>query len=537
MGRKESPYLTPNYDVKGGIAMRVDHIDYRLVVQHAVKSRLTEMAAGKFTPLEVDKALQQLISLGSHVELGALRLLEETTNEREASLAASMLIKLEDESLINQALQLLHKPRVADVAKGQALRFLTAMGCEVGEIMTPAIFKDMNKLASDSMEQLLQDLAETGDILGYILEEFAGFSPEMQYSYVQDLVRTRDGRVVPLLDMLARGDDEVIAAEAVRGLGTIPTGESLRALLALWEAAPDGFLKNITEREARRLTFKGLQPVPTTSFTLGEPFHVLVTGIDGKGCRIVWVSRFLKGNRGRQMAVSFLLSTEEGLKDCYGSVQLSRRESKSMLRTLRQKYPAVDGDMAYAEELVRDALYVSRQAGRNLPPQWVFWQQVFAPAAMSPRPFALDSTVSEIEANAEPLVPELLAIEELAEWYEEDPLVYDAAEEILKIGKRFRSVKVKKKAAEDVIHKVALALFQPRLGEIIRRLDLTGEFLSRRGKPACARTLLRVSRALRSGEPPEENTFLRSLLALSVRVAEHNLRAGFDLRKNPEIFE
>ncbi len=137
----------------------------------------------------------------------------------------------------------------------------------------------------------------------------------------------------------------------------------------------------------------------------------------------------------------------------------------------------------------------------------------------------------------ETALPELLTLEELAEWYEEDPLVYDAAEEIMKIRRRFRSGKAKTKAADDVLRKAATALFQPRLPEIIRRLDLTGEFLSRRGKTASAGMLLRIARELQSGQPPEHNAFLRDLLVLSVRVAEHNLKAGYDLRRTPDELE
>jgi len=517
--------------------VRAGRVDDRLLVRQQVRRKLVELASKTLTPAELEKALLQLAARGPYAALGALMLLTETTLEREASVAAGLLIALDDEQAVDSALGMLHRRDVADVAKGQIVRFLAAMGYDLGEIMTPTVFRDMNKMASDSMEQLLADIASNANIIGYILEDFAGFPPEMQYSYVQDLARTRDSRVIPLLEVLARGDDEVIAAEAIKGLGAIVEERSLGALQNIRERAPEGFIQRLADREARRLSFKGIRPEFSPPPELGDPLHVVVTGIDGKGCRIVWVSRFQRKNRGKLMAVSFLLSLNEGLKDCYGSVDTTRRESTKMCKSLGQKHPLVEGDMAYATLLLRDALFSSQQRGQSLPPQWAYWQNILWPGDLTPQPYVPEPPLGVSESTVETSAPELLTLEELAEWYEEDPLVYDAAEEIIRVGKRFRSSRAKNRAADDVLRKVATALFQPRLPEIIRRLDLTSEFLSRRGKLASARSLLQVSRELQSGEPPERNSFLRNVLILSVRVAEHNLQSGFDLRREPEIFD
>ena len=516
--------------------MHVDRVDYRLLVQSAIKTRLVELATGKYSPLELDKSFDHLMAMGSHVELGALKVLEEAVEERVAAVAANFLLRVDSDLVIEPVLALLHNSKVSDVSKGQLLRLLNQQGFEVSDIMSPSIFKDVTKLASDSMVQLLQDLHENPSILGYILEEFAEFPPEMQFSYVQDLIRTRDIRVVPVLENLARHNDEVIASEAIRGLGSVPNPISLGALEGLSLKITDPFLLKLAEREARRLRFKGIVPTAASPEALGEPYHVVVSGIDGKGCRIVWVARFLKGSRGRLMAVSFLLSTQEGLKDCYGSTQLSRKESQALLKTLRSKYATVDGDISYASELVRDALYITRHGNLPLPPQWAYWQQVFSSIDISPEPFVFVKG-PEQEIYDDQSYKDLLGLEELSEWYEEDPLVYDAAEEMLRIGKKFRSPRVKQKAADDVVNRVATELFQPRLGELIRRLDFTSEFLKRRGKNPDADTVATVARALREGEPPQHNVFLRNLLTLSIRVAEHNLHAGFDVRNNVDMFE
>jgi len=513
--------------------VRIRTVDYRLAIQHVVRNRLIELGCGKYTSSDIEKSLDRLAGLGNHVELGALRVLAETKDQKIASMAAAFLLKLDADLVVDQCLLLMHQPKVSDVAKMQILRYLTATGLDVSELMSPTYFQDANKLAEESLQHLLDELQLKPSILGNVLEDFAAVLPEMQFAYIQDLVMTADPRVVPLLEALARGDDEVLASEAVRGLGSLATPVALGALRGLGDTVQEPFLRKLVEREARRLTFKGVQAQPFPQNKLGAVFQVLVTGLDGKGCRLVWVARFMKGQRGRLMAVSFLLSLDEGIKDCYGSVDLSRKECGTMLTALQDKYPAVAGDLAYASDLVRDALHRNRQGSNLLPPQWAFWNQVFEPFPMTPKTYEFPSEGEAVDEEM-PEVAEVLTMEELAEWYEEDSLVYDAAEEILQVNQRFRTVKGKKRAAEDILSRFTAALFAPRLGEIVRRLDFTVEFLRRRGKTAGARTLKEISRALSAGQPPEESAFLRNLLTLSVRVAEHNLRAGFDLRRHPD---
>mgnify|MGYP001351315975 CR=1 FL=1 len=231
--------------------MSAGRVDDRLLVRQEVRQKLVALARAPYAAGELEKALRQLAAQGPHAKLGALCLLEETAEEREASLAADLLIALGDKGAIDVAMSLLHQRKVADVAKGQLLRFLAAMGCDPSELMTPAVFRDINKLASDSMELLLKDMAGDETILGYVLEEFATFPPELQYSYVQDLIRTQDIRVIPLLGVLARVDDEVIAAEAVKGLGTIGEPRSLGVLDQVRDQS-EGLIRRLAEREARR---------------------------------------------------------------------------------------------------------------------------------------------------------------------------------------------------------------------------------------------------------------------------------------------
>ena len=516
--------------------MSAGRVDNRLLVRQEVRQKLVALACATLTASELEKALRQLVAKGPYAKLGALNLLAETALEHEASLAADLLILLGDEQAMDVAVGMLHQRDVSDVAKGQLLRFLATMGCDLSEIMTPAVFRDIHKLASDSMELLLKDMAGDETILGYVLEEFASFPPELQYSYVQDLVRTQDSRVVPLLGVLARVDDDVIAAEAVKGLGAIGEPRSLGVLEQVRDQT-EGLVRRLAEREARRLRFKGFVPESPVSRALGEVVHVAVTSIDGQGCRIVWIARVLDKKRGTLIAASFLLSLEEGLKDCYGTAHTTRRESAKMCRSLKRTHPLVEGDLSYATLLVRDALFVSQRRELPLPPQWAYWKHVFASLELTPEQYLPEPADWTGEGSVETAVPELLTLEELAEWYEEDPLVYDAAEEIMKISRRFRSAKAKTRAADDVLRKAATALFQPRLPQIIRRLDLTSEFLGRRGKLAPARMLTRIARELKSSESPEHNAFLRDLLLLSVRVAEHNLKAGYDLRRTPAEIE
>lgn len=516
--------------------MARSNIDYSLLVHHSVRQRLLELAAADLSPQEMDKELTNLTAVEGNSALSALSLLEETEDERVTHLVCSFLMKLGDAPIVDSIMPFLYSGRVSDSAKADLLRVLSYHGWDIQELLTPAIFKNVQKLAVDSMEELLADLAKDPDILGNILEEFAEFSPEMQLAYIQDWAFLKDPRVVPIFAALCRSDDEVIAAEAIRGLGSLPVPAALTALQAAVPELDDDFLSELAVREEKRLRFKGVTPAPLSLPALGDMFGVMVTSLDGNGCRIIWLARYLKGTSGSLMAASFLVSVEEGLKDCYGSTRLSEDDARSLLATLRSRYTTVDDDLSYATALLADALYTNRHSFFPIPPQWVFWQQIFSPRRLNPEVFSTPTITREAVLSPESLA-ELLSANELSDWYEESPDVYDAAEELTKLRARYKTPWPRVRATEDLVTKLVSRLYQPKLDQVIRRLDLTADFLARRGKEDFASVLGHITGRLRHGEPPEQNAFLRGLASVSLKVAEHNLRSGYDIRQDPEFLE
>ena len=158
------------------------------------------------------------------------------------------------------------------------------------------------------------------------------------------------------------------------------------------------------------------------------------------------------------------------------------------------------------------------------------------PVRLDPKLFTPSAVSADAELSPAALA-DLLQTKELSDWYEEDPVVYDAAEELTKIRKRYKTSWPRTRATEDLLTRLVTRLYQPKLSQVIRRLDLTADFLARRGKPGFASALGHVTGRLRHGEPPEHNAFLRGLASVSLRVAEHNLRSGYDVRQDPDYLE
>ena len=511
-------------------------VDYSLLVHHTVRKRLLELAHSDLSPLMLDGELDKLGSLEGNLAAGALTLLESNPDEKVSHVVCGLLMKLDSTDVVDAIMPFLYNQKVSDTSKADLLRVLSFHGWEVQDFLTPSIFQDVQKLAIDSMEELLCDLSRDPDVLGNILEEFAEFSPEMQLAYIQDWALLKDPRVVPIFSALGHSDDEVIAAEAIRGLGGLPTAQSLAALIDILVSLDQTFLRDLALREERRLRFKGIVPEDPEPRALGDFFSVMVTGLDGNGCRIVWLARFLEGSQGSLMAASFLVSAEDGLKDCYGSTRLSQEDAESLLETLRSRYSVIDDDISYATAILEDGLFTNKGSISPLPPQWYFWQQILHPVRLVPRPFTPAAVGPDPDLSPTALA-ELLQTKELSDWYEEDPVVYDAAEELTRIRKRYKTAWPRSRATEDLLTRLVTHLYQPRLDQVIRRLDLTADFLARRGKPTCASALGHITGRLRHGEPPAHNAFLRGLASMSLRVAEHNLRSGYDVRKDPDFLE
>lgn len=511
-------------------------VDYSLLIYHTVRRRLLELANSGLSPLMLDAELDKLLTLNGNLATGALTLLEDRQDEKVAHTVCGFLMKLDGSDVIDSIIPFLYSQKISDTSKADLLRVLSFHGWEVQDFLTPSIFRNVQKLAVDSMEELLRDLKSDPDVLGNILEEFAEFSPEMQLAYIQDWSLLHDERVVPIFAALGHSDDEVIAAEAIRGLGNLPAPESLSALQEIVGSLDESFLRELALREEKRLRFKGITPAEGSVRPLGDFYSIMVTGLDGNGCRIVWLARFLNGSEGGLMAASFLVSAEEGLKDCYGSTRLSEEDAASLLKTLRSRYSTIDNDLAYATATLEDGLYTNKTSLSPLPPQWYFWQQIMHPVRLEAKLFTPSAVSADSELSPAALA-DLLQTKELSDWYEEDPVVYDAAEELTKIRKRYKTSWPRTRATEDLLTRLVTRLYQPKLNQVIRRLDLTADFLARRGKPGFASALGYVTGRLRHGEPPEHNAFLRGLASVSLRVAEHNLRSGYDVRQDPDYLE
>jgi hypothetical protein len=67
------------------------------------------------------------------------------------------------------------------------LAVLSHYGIDAGELPLEMIMKDFDKMASESLTDMLRDIEEDPFLITYILDDLEEFSLEMKLAYIKDL--------------------------------------------------------------------------------------------------------------------------------------------------------------------------------------------------------------------------------------------------------------------------------------------------------------------------------------------------------------
>ncbi len=173
------------------------------------------------------------------------------------------------------------------------------------------------------------------------------------------------------LGSLAGRSDELDHAIVVR-LATVADGAHATALRDLAEGAERRGAKAVgkdARRALYRLSQRGVVPEaqPTSATApprvVASPLEGWLSGIDGRGDRLVWIVRAQPG--GGLLAMTAILNEPAGLRDVT-LAELPRKTLRRMHDDLRARHSVrmVEADGAYCDALVSEGFARARAAGR-----------------------------------------------------------------------------------------------------------------------------------------------------------------------------
>ncbi|PKM81308.1 MAG: hypothetical protein CVU89_09850 [Firmicutes bacterium HGW-Firmicutes-14] len=424
-------------------------------------------------------------------------------------------------------------PGLSRGAKMLLLSFLVNLGTDEEQIAALIDIDELTEMAEFAADNLAGMARGSLSERLFFLQEFSAFDLDDQEEIMKKLAEDRSDAAAEMLGTLAYTYEPRIVETAVKLLGQdlrARTFAILRELAENREPVPGSIAKRelgtISGKPVRDSKRKWKKP-------FGEIYDAVVTSFDGKGSRAVWMAWKLPGRKNRLIGVNFLINSSLGIKDCFGTPDLTRKEFDSMVEEISQTASVLRGNPEYCMSLIRGALDKSLAQGLPVPAELAFWRRClkdeiycrgYVPSVNSLLPKTqkmLQESFSRTEM--------LLDYPEFTGWYEETPEVYDIAETFLDVSGRFGDKPIFEERVEQLITEVINRAIRPVIPELRERLLLTADFIKKTGNRNLAGDTM-VCLASLDSVPPERHPFIRRMAYESISSAAYNLENGIDIR-------
>lgn len=523
------------------IKEKVTKIDYRLLYKKQILDYLESLKNKEQSIWQMDEAMKRLFRISEQVVPICLSKLKENDEEL-APIICYALEFANDASVVEPLMDILIMPDVSDRIKARILTVLTHYGIDAGELPLDVIMNDFDKMASDSLAEMLEDIERDPFLIPYILEDLDEFTIEMKLAYIMDLAAQKDERAILFLEILASIDEPSVANEAIKALGQIKSGKALYVLHKLENKTLDENKQKLSHRECQRLKFNGItMEVFEPWEKLEPPIKVYISSIDGLGSRVLWIAW---KNPYKSQKISFmnlLIGIDIGVKDCWGVSNITTKEFNSSIKDFSKTMFVTECDLEYAILLIDDALILNEKTGNSIPYQFYFWKNlleqhcVIKPKVYNPNFIDYDLNLIKKDEECLKNTFDLYNSSFFNDWFIAHPRVYDFAEEN-KSKKGYLLKKMTYQKMENLFSKFSGELIEPIEDKVKRMLQMAADFLDKVGQTELAKAALCAYLNM-DIKPLYNHPFIQRMIIESIKVALNNMKNGFDMRQNPRGFE
>ncbi|TYP49275.1 HEAT repeat domain-containing protein [Thermosediminibacter litoriperuensis] len=522
---------------------KASKVDYSLLIKREILAYLEALKNKDYTVGQLDKSMKKLFSMGDLVVSVCLSKLKESDEEL-APIVCYALEYANDHRLVGPLMDILVMPQVSDRVKARILAVLSHYGVDTGDLPLDDIMSDFEKIATQSLTEMIDDINRDYFLIPYILDDLQEFPPDVRLAYIRDIGEHRLEKAVVLLEILAKTDDVPVAEEAARALGRIKTGRALHALNRLSREVTNDRVKKTVERESLRLKFSGVIEEPyDPPVAFKKPTKIVLSSVDGLGSRALWIAWRNPAKNRKLCSMNLLMNSSEGIKDCWSISQITGREFNNSVRDLSRSTVVMETNAEHAVSLIRDAYYWNCQLGNPAPYQFFFWKGIIEQSMscrITPKVYRPDFSEYDLKAIRENRdyfkdTFDLFNYRLFEDWFVAEPRVYDYAEEHKsKNGYYIKKMTVSK--AENLFARFTSELIEPRAAMLRRMLELAADFLNKMGERELVKVVLSAMMHM-DIKPLHHHPFIQRMVIESLRVALVNMKNGFDMRVNPEAFD
>jgi hypothetical protein len=497
-------------------------IDDTLLLKWEILKFFDELKERKdLTTIELERELERLFRSDERAVSLLLNILSRCREVEVLNLIAYALEYLGDESIVDPLIDMLLSPRTPTEAKLKIISILNSYGYDglPSELAKayPEVSRELDELARRNFDEAMALAEEDDEVLGLFMEEIEGFPKEAKVDYIHYLKDLSGPGVIKVLETLSSivGDDEV-AAEAIGALSSIESPRSISALKRVMERATSPPLKLAAEKAIRKLTLMGISPPEEPSSEPARPFLVILTPIDGNGDRLLWACKLSGGDKNKIQLSGFVINTDYGLKECYGSTNLSSHHLFVAYESLMKETNPLEVDREYAVKIIKDALLRNLDEGVAIPYVFAVWRQIFDGYDLTPERYEIDWDQRLGEITDENLLDRtgtLFYRKEFRDWY-------DHSDKAMEYYMKISNLKSNEEM-EGLIKQYALEVFEPKRRSLQRSLELMADFLSMQemGKADAKLAYAAASKLYDEELPLHEHPFVARMIEISLQMA------------------
>lgn len=388
-----------------------------------IETLLQRFISGEMRVYEGEQAIERFRASKERV---LPRLLEMIRDPEESvhTVAAELLIALEDRSIVRPLLKFFDDPTLNDWCKLSIFSVLQRFDVPVDLEALYRRLQDPDAIARRAQENLLDSFTHASELTQFLniitkhvpLED----RPEMIYR----LVETEDPRVLFPLRAVLHMPEEAVVLAAIEGLNVLRAVVAIPWLEKLAQYGPTKLIRQEASKVAGHLTMRASVPGASVIREMPPladaqwPLHSCwLTTIDGAGGQIALVAR--ERPDGFLVIADIMFTDQEGLKDCFGADMMDAEEFEGMLDELTSEgIVAVEVRLERCREAVERAYEQALALGRRLPLEYFAWEGMLV--GEDPRSVE-EWPVEEVDITAHPELLtnsiELLTLEEMESWF------------------------------------------------------------------------------------------------------------------------
>ncbi|MDD2364535.1 MAG: hypothetical protein PHN84_00075 [Desulfuromonadaceae bacterium] len=408
-----------------------------------------------------------------------------------------------------------------------------------GVDVTAPPFASLTGYGSPTLEGFVDDcLGDSDRGMVRFIDSFLDVADEFRAQMTNHLAENASAEAAALLEILLSFEKEEIVRDTITALGRTRSGYAL-GVLSRAESRCSNEMTGLIRRSIRRLAFTGVNEAVELPKSLQRPlpFHEVYAGpVDFYGSRTIWFS--WKTDNSAFAAMLILTGETDGILNAISYRMKDEKEYAHILHDVTNGEMLTPVNPDYALAALRDALYLSREAGFYLPPDFYVDMRLFRPEALKPEAYVPRFKIKYLDGIVEKIAGfvsnsnELFDEPGLEGWVLTEKAIYDAADRLAAIELDDKPEDISSESVENEISRCCEELIAPRRADIIKRLLLTADYLQQldENENAVQKTLATSLSLVGGFLPDSRHPFIRRLLLDSIEAARQTLAEGYDPR-------